>query len=57
MDFSLCSRLSCATINIVNDAQLEEDEFFTVFLQSSDQQLMLNPSTATIEINSDEDGT
>ena len=38
-------------------AQLEEDEFFTVFLQSSDQQLTLNPSTATIEINSDEDGT
>ena len=56
LDFSTCSRRSCATINIVNDVQVEGDEFFSVILQSSNQQLTLSPSTATIEINNDNDG-
>ena len=56
LDFSSCSRRCCATINIVNDIQVEEDEFFNVFLQSSNQQLTLNSSSATIEINNDNDG-
>ena len=56
LEFPSCSRQSCATLNIVNDAQIEEDESFTVFLQSSDQQLTLNLSSATIEVNNDNDG-
>ena len=56
LDFSACSRRSCARINIVNDIQVEEDEFFTVCLRSSDQRLILNTSSATIEINNDDDG-
>ena len=56
LDFSLCSRRSCATMNIVNDAQLEEDESFSVTLLSSNQRVTLSSSTATIEINNDNDG-
>ena len=56
LDFSTCSRRRCARINIENDIQVEEDEYFKVFLQSSDQQLTLSLSTATIEINNDNDG-
>ena len=56
LDFSSCSRRSCATINIVDDVQVEEDEFFSVTLQSSNQQLTLSSSTATLEINNDNDG-
>ena len=56
LDFSACSRRSCARINIVNDFEVEEDEFFEAFLTSSDQQIIVDPSSTTIEINNDNDG-
>ena len=57
LEFSACSRRSCATIRMENDLQLEEDEFFSLVLQSPNPRHILNPSIVTIEINNDADGT
>ena len=40
-----------------NDLQLEEDEYFSLVLQSPNPRHTLDPSIVTIEINNDADGT
>ena len=57
LEFSACSRRSCATIRMENDLQLEEDEYFHLVLQSPNPRHNLDPSLVIIEINNDADGT
>ena len=42
-------------ITIVDDTQLEEDEFFSIELQSTIEQLFISPSNATVYIINNEE--
>ena len=44
----------CANISIFDDAILENDEFFSVSLTTTNQAVTLSPSSATITIGDDD---
>ena len=57
LEFGSCSNKSCTSITIVDDTRLEEDELFIIQLQTSIEQLAINPSRTTVFIVNDSDGT
>jgi len=44
----------CASISISNDPILEDDEFFSVQLDTTDQAVILSPSSADVTIGDDD---
>ena len=44
----------CADIQLEDDTIRENDETFFVMLSSSDSEVMINPSAATVTINNDD---
>ena len=44
----------CGDIQITNEDVLEDDESFDVILFSSDNAVVINPSTATVTIRNDD---
>ena len=46
--------VSCVNISISGDLDLEDNEVFTVQLDSSDQAILFRPSSATVTITDDD---
>ena len=53
MEFSACSRQSCANIDIVSSEQVEAVETFSLLLVTSQERLKLHPNYTTVDIIDD----
>ena len=54
LTFSPTSSERCIVIAIVNDTILENDEEFTVQLQTADEDVILNPQLSVVIISNDD---